>query len=226
MIRFSPVYQKHDNVLIIGGGESLKGFDFDQLLDFSGRIIVVNNVIFHVPRADYWMTVDPSKNRRPQKAMMKKRDGTYYFCAQPKVEEWETPEYHRRWYPEVHGIHYLERISNGDYSLQEDKTKITTGDSIYGALGLAYHMEAKKIAVLGLDVKGFGHWYNDKDPYNGHNQPEEKFNTYKENLKGIFRSCLPQIKQRGIEIVNGSPESTIDAFPKMTPQEAYNFLTD
>jgi len=49
---FQPVKQKHNRVLIVGGGESLVGFDFDQIIDFDGVIITVNNVISYLPRAD------------------------------------------------------------------------------------------------------------------------------------------------------------------------------
>lgn len=82
-MRFIPVTQRHDKVLIVGGGESLIGFDIEQLKDFDGVIITVNNVINHLPRAEYWMTVDPMRGGEPQEAMRNLKEGTYYYCAYP-----------------------------------------------------------------------------------------------------------------------------------------------
>ena len=68
-IEFKPVFQQHNRVLIIGGGESLIDFDINQLKDFKGAIICVNNIVYHIPRADYWITVDPMSQNRPQRAL-------------------------------------------------------------------------------------------------------------------------------------------------------------
>jgi hypothetical protein len=208
---FKPVQQRHDKVLSIGGGESLIDFDINQLKDFDGVIITVNNVVYHLPRVEYWITVDPMRNGKPQVAMMEKREGVYYFCAYPDLEK--TP-LDRFCYQTVEGIHYLERIV--------PENKITTGDSCYGALGLAYHFEASKIIMLGVDAFGYGHWYDKKEPYNrswGRN-----FGKYLERIPLIYQDCVEQFKRRGSKIVLGSPHSPIDCFEKMSPDRAYHYF--
>ena len=226
-IEFKPVFQQHNRVLIIGGGESLIDFDMEQLKDFNGAIICVNNIVYHIPRADYWITVDPMDQNRPQRALKSRVKGVYYFCAYPDMNK--TP-WHNDYYKAVNGVHYLERIVPtdpimeviGDFSLQEDKSKITTGDSCYGALGLAYHMGAKEVILLGVDVYGYGHWYDRTDPYNKHWL--DKFKDYTRNVPLIYKQSIPQWKKRGAKVVNGSRSSKIDCFERMDAQEAFNYF--
>jgi hypothetical protein len=219
---FRPVEQKHDKVLIIGGGESLEYFDFEQLNSFNGVIITVNNVIFHLPRCDYWITVDPmDKKLKPQRGMRDKVEGVYYYCAYPDLEK--TP-WDKEYYQTVEGVHYLERIvPEDDYKLQENKSKITTGDSVYGALGLAYHMEAKEIVMLGVDGYGYGHWYDKEEPYNGRFISDFK-QKYLDKLPNIYKQSVCQFNKRGTRVTNGSEKSIINCFERMTPQEAYNLI--
>lgn len=218
---FRPVEQRHGKVLIIGGGESLLNFDWSLLNQWDGVIIAVNHAIFHLPRADYWITVDPMADGKPQRAMLEQKQGTYYFCAFPdrtKIPDGDT-------YRTVDGIHYLERIlpANGDYSLQEDKDKITTGDSVYGALGLAYHFEASKIVMLGVDVNGgFGHWYDTTAPYN--RGWGDKFAEYQSNLPRVYEQSVNQFNARGTKVVNGCINSGITCFDRMTPEQAIKFF--
>lgn len=215
--RFRKVKERHYKVLIVGGGESLIGFDMNKLKEFDGAIITVNNVVYHLPCCDYWITVDPMSNGEPQRAMRDKVWGVKYFCAFPDlkkhpqdIEAYET----------VSGVHYLERTQPNTvgYRLEEDKNKIKTGDSIYGALGLAYHMEAKQIIMLGVDGSGYGHWYDRGEQYNPHNVPDL------ENVPSIYRSSLEQFEKRGTKVVNGSENSIIDCFERMNPEEAFSFF--
>lgn len=217
-----PVKKEHrfERVLIIAGGTSLCGVDLSGTVDFDGAIITVNNVINHIPRADFWFTVDPTVQRKPQLAMLNQRFGTYYYTAQPDLEK----EPHlKEWYPIVKGVHYLERIVPTDaqqYILQEEKDKITTGDSVYGALGLAYHFEAKQIILLGVDAYGHGHFYDKNDPYNGRNQKASKFKEYLNNIPKIYEQSVAQLQKRGVQVINGSPKSRVECFERVSPENA------
>lgn len=212
-----PVKPEHrfENVMIIGGGESLRGVDLSGIKDFNGAIISVNYVIQHLPRCDFWMTVDPASKGIPILDRMERNPETYYYTAQPDLEK---EKWHRGFYPIHDYVHYLERIvPEKDYSLQEDKTKITTGDSMYGALGLAYHFEPKRIFILGLDIYGKGHWYDLDYPYNlGWGSD---WYAYKQRVVNIFAQSAPQLEKKGIEVWNGSAFSKVDVFPRITPEE-------
>ena len=226
---FEKVIEKHKKVIIIAGGESFRGFDLKQLIGFDGAVIAVNNAILHLPRADYWITVDPmDKDLYPQLPMRLNKDisnklFTKFYCAFPDLTKIPDAQFYKK----VEGVHYLERISLNDkekFVLQEDKDKITSIDSTYGALGLAYHFGATKIAIFGLDGYGHGHWYDKNDPYNGHGMPSSWFMQYKRNLIYKYRHCLPQLNKRHVKVYNGSKDSKIDAFPRYSPQEAFKLL--
>jgi hypothetical protein len=209
---FKPVKQRHEKVLIIGGGESLEGFNFEQTKGFDGVIITVNNVITHIPRADYWISIDLAKSLEGLETTF---EDCYYYAGYPIFD---SPYKNRK------DIHFLEKIiPEEDFSLQEDKSKITGDvDSIYSALNLAYHFEAKKICLLGIDCYGYGHWYDKGSPYNAYNQAN--FGNHLNRLPIRYKQSVEQFNKRDCLVVNGSPKSRIDCFPRMTAQEAYNLI--
>jgi hypothetical protein len=192
--------------------------DLSALANFDGAVITVNNVIWHLPRADYWITVDPATNGVAQRAMVDRRDGCYYFACYPKLDD-----FNRMFYPIVEGVHYLERIvpDDGVYKLQEQKDKITTTDSVYSALGLAYHFEASEIVLLGVDGYGFGHWYDLESPYNLAGRKD--FDKYLGNVKTQYRDSVEQFRARGTRVINASPNSIVDCFEKCTPEFAIKY---
>lgn len=222
-MQWSEVTEKHDKIVIIGGGQSLTGVNLKPLNDFQGAIITVNNVIKYLERADYWMTVDPmTKEGDPQPCMVKQIPGVKYYCAFPNLQEkpFDLP-----YYKTVENVNYLERIvpEKGKYQLQEDKRKITTGDSVYGALGLAYHMGAKRIVLLGVDGYGYGHWYDPASPYNAYGMRDFK-KKYLDNIPGIYQNSVEQLARRGAVVINGSPRSIVKCFQKTSPQKAINWI--
>lgn len=209
-----PVHQRHKKVIIIGGGESLIGFDFSQLDDFEGAIITVNSVIYHIPRADYWITCDLSSL---QKGLDTMRDDCYYYAGYP---------FNSKHYKMKNGVHYLDKVMDVSYRLQEDKDKITgVVDSVYGALNLAYHFEAEEIVLLGVDCYGYGHWYDTESPYNAKGSKNWEQHTI-ERIVQIYQKSVEQFEERGTVVVNGSLDSKITAFPRMTPEEAFNKLNE
>jgi hypothetical protein len=207
---FESVKQRHKKVLIIGGGESLIGFNFEQTKGFDGAIITVNRIIEHIPRADYWISGDLSK---PQKPLENMKEDCYYYAGYPTI----ITEYNI-----VEGVHYLDKVVSEDYQLQGEKNKVTGGvDSIYCALNLAYHFEAEKIVLLGVDCYGYGHWYDKKDPYNGYGLKDFK-EKFTDRLPEKYSQSLVQLKNT--VVINGSEKSRIECFRRMKPQEAYNMI--
>lgn len=221
---FDKVTEKFDKVIIVGGGESAKELDMGQLIDFDGAIIAVNHSIEYMPRADFWITVDPMFQGKPQSPMLSMREDCKYYCAFPDLDK--IPENEAIHYTKVNGVHYLERIvpEDGVYSLQEDKDKITTGDSCFGALGLAYHFEPKCILMLGIDLYGYGHWYDTSSPYNMHKVPDADFEAYKNRLIGYYKTAKKQLDKKKINVINGNTKSRVDCFKKMSPLAAYDYI--
>lgn len=113
-------------------------------------------------------------------------------------------------------------LKSADKELQEnpglslDCRAILTGrNSGYQALNIAVLAGAKKIVLLGYDMRfdgGKQHWFGEHPIRN----TEAEFATYAKR----FRSTLPQLKTLGVEVLNCSPISLIDAFPKVTIEAA------
>jgi hypothetical protein len=97
----------------------------------------------------------------------------------------------------------------GTQGFTDDPAKIRTGgNSGYAAIHLAASMGAKRILLLGLDMNG-GHWHG-PHPHGLNNPRAYTFNRWMRN----FRTLAPALKARGIEVVNCSPGSALECFPK------------
>jgi len=101
------------------------------------------------------------------------------------------------------------------------------GNSGAAAISVAANMGAKRIVLLGFDMKlgddGRQHWHSD---YSG---PGKYTPRKKEKLPFIrHMSGFPAIARdaavRGIVIINASPDSAIDIFPKMTVKDVLKGL--
>jgi len=87
----------------------------------------------------------------------------------------------------------------------------------YFALQLAVYMGFKEIYFLGLDLKNtesethfFGHDFNSAN----HDQTEYP------KMKRSFEAIAPKLKERGINVYNCSPISTLECFPYVDYKEA------
>ncbi len=193
---------REDVVAVVASGPSLKGFDYELLADIP--TIAVNHALMDFHRCrnppKYWMTVNPE---RTEEMMDLKVEGVTYFAGVPTG--WS-----RRWKP---WVHRMRRI--GFVGLSDRWDTIITGNSGYAGLGLAYLMHPKKILLLGID--------------GGDAQGEhvDRWGRTKSlaHLPTLFSSARKQLKQRGIEVVNGSPDSRVTCFPRTTPQGGLDWLT-
>lgn len=136
--------------IIVASGPSATGFIPPDNIS----IIAVNGAIDWVPRADYFFTLDLSSVNR--KRLYQKRHGVTYFYAAENNE--------------IHGANYFQTVVyKGEepsnkltpewwlwrwscmLGLSENKSRIHTGNSAYGALGLAYHLGFTDVALVGVD---------------------------------------------------------------------------
>ena len=98
--------------------------------------------------------------------------------------------------------------------LSEDPSKIHTGNSVYGALGLAYHWKPKNILLLGVDGT------NEPKVTNG--RPTD-YNISHLNL--LFSTAVIQLRRQGITVINGSENSKVTCFTRCTPQRGLKWLS-
>lgn len=200
---YGKVTKSHDYAIIVGSGESLKNFDF-SILD--GLVTIAVNGAISAFRPMYWFTLDPDDKN--YKIMQNNIEGVGYFCAIPERYGAEKGRYYRQ--KMLPHVTYLRRIKGSGHlgqkpGMSKDPSSINTGNSAYGALNLALHMGAKRIAILGVDATS-RYFYSDGTP------------GRLDHLPRLFSTAVPCLGSA--RVVNGSPSSRVTCFEKMTPEEA------
>lgn len=206
-----------DTVIIVASGPSLTGFNFERIRG-KGHIIAVNGSGNSVPFGDSWFTLDPWGIGPKGQQLPTKFAGRLYAAV---PEDFATPNAqaanHRVMSnPEITYLHRLRQHNHVGVSsetaykigLSEDSSCISTGNSGYGALNLAYHLRPKKIILLGIDGS-IGYHYTKSST----NRPL----TY---LPQMFESTVEQMQRAGIEVINGSLNSAITCYPRMSVDDA------
>lgn len=105
----------------------------------------------------------------------------------------------------------------GQAGLETDPTGLRTGgNSGYQAINLAVHLGAKRIVLLGYDMKmdgGRNNWHGEPRP---HASPD----VYAQSMLPHFASLVDPLRKLGVEVVNATPGSALETFPKATLEEA------
>lgn len=208
-----------DNVIIVGSGLSLTGFHLTRLKG-AGFIITVNDTGNEVLFADAWITIDPWGLDGPQLPPSSFMGKLYAGVS----DDYNTPSCKivkgNKIDDRITFVRRLSRTNNPDarrehsfyYRLSEDPACVATGNSGYAAFNLAYILRPKKILLLGIDG-GNGYFFTNR-----------KTNKSLHGLNDLFASSLPQITQAGIEVINGSVNSTVTCFPRYTIETALSKL--
>ena len=206
-----PVSHREDKLIIAGSAPSIS--DYTNAQEYGWKTISVNDTInYGGLTSNYWFTLDPSLANR--KIMIDKKSKVYYYCAIP--DGFGTPHAKQDSYKlrPPSGIHYLRRLYDKNnflsskYGLSDNPCEIHTGNSAYGALGLAYLMQAKQIILIGIDGT------KDKKFNN------KRCNTTLSHLPELFASAKNQLDKKGIEVINCGKTSLIDCFKRMNFDKA------
>ena len=222
-----PINSRHNRVLIVCNGPSAERMRYDNpvmwaTLSSRAHVIVVNGAVNWFPVSHSFFSLDPSAYVRGL-LNVRRAHLTYWIAVPP---DYGTPTARLRNHrdPAEMWVNYLVR-QEGDgfrgacHGLSERNTHIHTGNSGYGALGLAYLMHARKIAFIGLD--GGGDRYAHGRPDSDH-VPRPPFDYMPE----LFASAIPQLDKEGVAVVNGSPESAVSCWPRMMPSAAIKWLLE
>jgi hypothetical protein len=112
---------------------------------------------------------------------------------------------HVRW-PKVQNLR-----NTGPKGLELDPTGLRHGiNSGYRAINLAFHFGATRIILLGYDMKRgddpkrLEHWHGD--------HPVPSRSQYPSFIK-YFHSLVEPLREHGVEVINCTPGSALDAFP-------------
>jgi hypothetical protein len=181
------------NVVIIGGGPSLRGFDF-EMLRRRAVVVAVNDAFLHVPWANVAFSSDVVWINRRAKTLKQFQREILFVVP----DRWRA----RRRFRMARAVR---RIS--EPGLSDDMGSVRTGEnSGYAALGMAIMRGASKVALLGFDMNGPGHWHN------GYGW-ECRFGVDDyPRWVGFFDQLADAAKERGVEIINCNPDSAIRCF--------------
>jgi hypothetical protein len=94
------------------------------------------------------------------------------------------------------------------------------GNSGFQAVNLAVQCGVKRILLVGFDMhsnRGL-HWYGRNNGMGRNNPGEDNFKRW----IAAFNVAAVQLRQLGVEVVNGSKESALSCFTKLTIERALN----
>lgn len=180
---------------IIASGPSLTAAQVNRTRGQHLRTIAVNDSYKLAPWADLLYFCDPvwwSWHRAALKG------------CEDRIVRLESPEHDG-------GDPRIRVIKNyGEDGLVEARDGVMNGrNSGYQALHMAVHLGATRILLLGYDCKrgpnGQKHWFGEH-PNNSH-QPVRDWTR-------LFNAVAPLLEQRGIEVINCSPDTALQCFKR------------
>lgn len=186
---------------IVGGGPSLKGFDFSRL---RGDLTIAVNRAFESFPADIMYAMDgqlhdwlTSGTLGPEaRAKFEGFAGLKAWLDMPGTAKWPDVQFVRLAGDEGVPVSLADGIYHGS-------------NSGYGALGLAIALGANPIYLLGYDMTGGGDgrqaWF-----HAGYPAPQSD-HAYK-NFINHFENTAAAISERGINVINLNPESALRCF--------------
>jgi len=141
--------------VVVGSGQSAKGF-----IPPAGVVVIaVNGAIDWLVRANHFFTLDPSAENLHR--LNHQRIGVQYHYAYSQLLNLR-PGVHAEYYQRITGKPFENPVSNSPQwwanrlgcklGLSKRVGQIHTGNSAWGALGLALHLGAEKVALVGVDA--------------------------------------------------------------------------
>ena len=212
-IRFFKVKETTDRpVIIVGGGPSLKNFPYN-CLNGLGYVLAVKSAIFDIPFADAGFGLD-----RPRFREWWARLGNAGFPVYWAIDDGVPSRIN---HPIPSNVRLLRR-ERGTFLHKGPDTVCNGGTSGFGALNLAYILKPSAIFLFGFDyTRVDGEWHANESHYiaKRHQNPIR----WKQWAKS-YDTAAGQLKDAGIPVFNASPDSTVEAFPKVTHDEAIEHL--
>ena len=197
-------------VLLVGGGPSLLGFDFERLVHPRWTVVGVNQALFDAP-VHAGFSIDHGFIERRQEALREfANTRALYLCPPPtwadKIAGWVPNAFH---------------YGSNDRGFTFDQGKLHRfgGTSGYAALNMAAQSGAKRIVLLGYDYGGKDGRQHYHDAYVNERR-DGNLHDWGGWVVRYSDAVAAALAVRGIEVINASPSSAIKVFKKMTIDEA------
>lgn len=204
-----PLLWSGSTVFVLGGGPSIKSLNLD-LIKGVWPVISCNLAFLDYPWVDVTYFGDckvhtwVGKGGKYYKEFLKYQGLKISCCPDTR----DDPD-----------IKTLFRLPKG---LTTDRRSIgwnvNTGGS---AINLAYHLGARRIILLGFDMKKV----EGKDNFHEYNYIKNKHDVYHKFLH-FFKFIKRDADKLGLEIINASIDSSLDLFPKVSYEEIIFNLTE
>lgn len=191
----------------LASGPSLTQADVDYCRH-RATVIAVNDAVLLAPWADVLYSSDRSWWRR-----VGLKSG--YNGLKVKVANAPWKKSDKSIYPrEEFGIVILRNM--GEAGLELDRTSLRNyQNSGSAAINLAVHLGAKRILLLGYDMrassKGLTHFFE--------RSPQPIRSPYI-RFRQLTKTMVEPLREAGIEVINCTPKSALDCFPMMPLREA------
>jgi hypothetical protein len=187
-----------EHVAILASGPSMSQSIADEVMRSAVRTIAINTTYELAPWADMLYAADGQWWERHAKKAK----------SFPGMKVTIAPNFQ----PDL-----LCLQNGGQHGFEDDPGKIKVGgNSGYQAICIAVLAGAKKISLYGFDmrsVKNVHHWHGvHPSPLRNHGE-----SMYEKWLKA-FSTLAPELKKRGVEVVNCTPGSALKCFPFQEPQ--------
>jgi hypothetical protein len=189
--------------VIAATGPSFRVEDADRACrsEVRPRFIAINEAALALPAADvayaYHVEFWDKHDGLPDFAGIK-------FSADPKVA---------KRYPDVRVLEFT-----GESGFEPEPSGLRHGrNSGHAAINLAVHLGAKRIVLLGYDMKKDGeriHYYPDAPKAK---RDQHIFDQWLRHLASLEQP----LAQRGIQVINCSRETALTTFPRQTIEEVF-----
>lgn len=194
-----------ETAFLVAGGPSLKGFD-GAVLE-GRRVITINDSYQLCPFAEFVYFCDTKWYRwHEDKPAFRQHTGTK-VRLEPYAGEQPLPEPVKVLRNDTQAEHSGE---TGGLCLEPDGLR-TGRNSGYQCINLAFHLGATRIVLLGYDMKpgegGQVHWF-------GNHPKPTKATVFKDAMLEHFPTLVDPLADAGVEIINCTPGSAIECFPK------------
>lgn len=204
-------------VAVIGGGPSLKAALSDVEAGLSrirgkAHVLAVKGAVFDIPWADAGFGIDTSD----METWWGRLSGVTYPVW------WALPERYKTPHSEApHCLRLIRRV-HGTKIPTDPGCICSGGTSGFAAIPFAVMKGARRIVLFGLDYApgADGEWYWSDGHYT---RGMPGANNWK-RWAGVFRDLVPQLRERGVRVVNASPASEIDAFPRVTVEDGLRLI--
>lgn len=186
------------NVFIVGGGFSLKNFDFEQLT--GKNVIALNSAYKYVDESAvlYWADVSWGEKEDTQ---LLNHPSKYKFSSRLNADSLINSNK-----TGVGGCHWLKKT--GDYGYDPNVNHVRGNNSGANAINFAVNLGAYRIILLGFDMGYIG----SKSHFHEHYQISPASNVYTELFIPSIESMAREINHLPVKIINCSANSQLKCF--------------